>query len=79
MSISHAIDFLARVQTDLDFRKGCYKCQSHDQLLDYLAEQGYKFTELEFENAVNHLLLRCDTEDQAFEIHHLQSWFKLFQ
>ncbi|MFI3248914.1 MAG: Nif11-like leader peptide family natural product precursor [Rikenellaceae bacterium] len=78
MSIQLAIDFLARVQGDDDFRKGCYKYRSREELLKHLQQEGYSFSEEEFENAINHLLLRCSEESQATEVYHLQSWFNLF-
>lgn len=79
MSIQNAIDFLARVQVDDDYRKSCYKYRTKRELMEYLQQEGYSFSEGELENAINHLLLRCSEESQAFEIRHLQSWFSLFQ
>ncbi len=78
MSIQSAIDFLARVQSDDDFRKSCYKYRSHSELMEYLANEGYSFSDLEFDNGINHLILRCSDATQAYEVHHLQSWFSLF-
>ncbi len=79
MSIQAAIDFLTRVQTDVDFRKSCYKFRTKVDILEYLQQEGYSFSEGEFENAINHLLLRCSEESQGYEIHLLQNWFSLFQ
>ncbi len=79
MSIQAAIDFLARVQDDSDFRKSCYVARTQEELLKKLQQEGYSFSEGEFENAINHLLLRCSEESQAAEIYQLQSWFRLFQ
>ncbi len=78
MSIQAAIDFLTKVQTDIDFRKSCYKSRSKSELLEYLQQEGYSFSEGEFENAINHLLLRCSEESQGYEIHLLKNWFNLF-
>ncbi|MFI3282506.1 MAG: Nif11-like leader peptide family natural product precursor [Rikenellaceae bacterium] len=78
MSIQAAIDFLTRVQMDADFRKSCYKFRTKSDILEYLQQEGYSFSEGEFENAINHLLLRCSEESQGYEIHLLQNWFQLF-
>lgn len=77
MSIASAINFLKRVQVDEEFRKECYMCKSKDELRQTLEKEGYKFTMLEFDNGVNTLILRCADASQAFEIHHLQSWYNL--
>ncbi len=78
MSIQAAIDFLARVQVDQDFRQSCYNYRSKEDILKHLQQEGYSFSEGEFENAINHLLLRCSDESQASEVYQLQSWFALF-
>ncbi|MFI3292322.1 MAG: Nif11-like leader peptide family natural product precursor [Rikenellaceae bacterium] len=78
MSIQAAIDFLTRVQTDMDFRKSCYAFRTKDDILKHLQQEGYSFSEGEFENAINHLLLRCSEESQGYEIHLLKNWFSLF-
>ncbi len=79
MSIQNAINFLARVQSDDDYRQSCYKFQAKQDLMEYIQQEGYSFSEGEFENAINHLLLRCSDASQGYEVHHLQSWFSLFQ
>ncbi len=77
MSIGAAIDFLARVQADEEFRRGCYRCADREELAALLHSCGYRFDELEFDNAVNHLVLRCESESQAYVVHHLESWYRV--
>ncbi len=79
MSIQAALNFLTRVQADNDFRCSCYVARSKEDLLEKLQQDGYNFSEGEFENAINHLLLRCSEESQAAEVYQLQGWFRLFQ
>ncbi len=79
MAIQGAIDFLSRVQSDSDFRKSCYAYSTKSELLEKIEQQGYCFSEWEFENAINHLLLMCSEESQACELRYLQSWFMLFR
>ncbi len=79
MSIQAAIDFLARIQSEDDFRKSCYTARTQEELLKKLQQEGYSFSEGEFENAINHLLLRCSEESQAAEVYQLQGWFRLFR
>jgi len=77
MSIQHAINFIARVQTDAELRKATYRCTSQAALFDLLTSYELGFTEDEFQDAINHLLLRCTTESQAYSVHEMESWFKL--
>ncbi len=79
MSIQAAIDLFARVQSDDEFRKSCYVARTQEELLKKLQQDGYSFTELEADNAINHLILRCTDESQAAEVYQIQSWFKLFR
>jgi len=77
MSIQHAIHFMSRVQTDETLRKATYRCASQAELFELLKSYDLGFTEDEFQDAVNHLLLRCTTESQAYSVHEIESWFKL--
>jgi hypothetical protein len=78
MSILNAITFLSTAEKDVPFRKSCYRCKSRLELLEMLQGQGISFTPGEFEDAVNHLLLRCQTYEQADRVRELEAWFKLF-
>lgn len=77
MSIQHAITFMSTAQTDAAFRKACYCCRTQTELFEFLKTKDLGFTEFEFEEAVNHLLLQCATESQAYSVHEMESWFKL--
>lgn len=78
MSISNAINFLTKVESDDSFRRSCYSYKTHSELMEYLSAEGFSFSDLDMDNAVNHLLLRCDTESQAYNVRYLESWFSLF-
>lgn len=79
MSIQNAIRFLDRVHEDADFRKHCYASSDRTALLKHAQIEGYSFDSNEFEDAINHLLLHCATQSQAYAIRELQSWFELFR
>ncbi len=78
MSIVNAIKFIERVPADADFRGACYRCQGHVGLMEYLASEGYKFDEEEFENACNMLHMKCANESEAYALHEIKSWYMLF-
>ncbi len=65
MSIQNAINMLNRIETDADFRKGIYKCNSKADFANYLKSNKLLFTDDEFEDAVNTLHVKCQTYEQA--------------
>jgi len=79
MSIQNAINFISDVDSDSDLRKSYYKYKTQADLLESLASQQKGFTADEFANAVNMLLFKCDTYDQAGRVKEIQAWFKLFK
>ncbi len=78
MSIINAIRFIERVPSDENFRKACYLCQGHEGLKKYLDSEGLKFDEEEFENACNMLHMKCANASEAYDLHEIKSWYKLF-
>lgn len=79
MSIQHAINFIAKVESDNDFRKSCYAYKTQSALLDYLKIEGFSFSAEEAEEAFSSLLFKCQTYEQHENIRHLEGWFKLFR
>jgi hypothetical protein len=79
MSIQNALIFLRDVELDNGLRKSCYSCKTRNELLEMLEKQGRGFTYEECENAINMLLLKCQTYEQAERVRELHVWFLLFQ
>jgi predicted ribosomally synthesized peptide with nif11-like leader len=79
MSLQNAIDFITKVDSDIDFRKSCYVNKSQVELLEMLKEQGLKFTQDEIADAFNVLELKCQTYEQAGRVKEVKAWFKLFR
>ncbi len=78
MSIQNALIFLSQVESDAELRKSCYFSKTRGDLLNALSEKGLTFTFEEFEDAYRSLLLKCQTYEQANNIHELHAWFLLF-
>jgi hypothetical protein len=78
MSIRNAITFIGNADTDAALRKSCLNCRNQNELLDFLRAQELDFTPDEFDDAVNHLLIQCQTYAQAHRIREWQVWFHLF-
>ena len=70
MSIQNAITMLDRIDSDADFRKGIYRCNSKQDFTDFLEARNLVFTEEEFEEAVNFLHCKCQTFEQASMLLH---------
>lgn len=78
MSIQNALVFFREIESNTDLRKSCYTCKSRGELLEMLDKSGRGFTFDECENAINTLLLKCQSYEQADRVKELQSWFLLF-
>ena len=79
MSLQNAINFITKVDTDMNFRKSCYSSKTLDELLGSLKNQGFGFTANEIADAFNVLELQCQTYEQAGRVHELKAWFSLFR
>jgi hypothetical protein len=78
MSIQNALVFFRDIESDTELRKSFYTCKTRGELLEMLDSLGRGFTYEECENAVNTLLLKCQSYEQADRVKELQSWFLLF-
>lgn len=78
MSIQNALVFLREIESNAELRKSCYSCKTRDELLGMLEKQERGFTSEECENAVNTLLFKCQTYEQAERVRELHAWFQLF-
>lgn len=79
MSLQNAINFISKVDSDIDFRKACYHYKSQVELLHAMNEKHKGFTPDEMEDAFNVLLLKCQTYEQAGRVNEVKAWYKLFQ
>jgi hypothetical protein len=78
MSIRNAITFIAQVDGDKSLRVECYKCKTKQELLAFLQNQFLSFTEEEFEEAINIMLFKCQSYEDADKIKQVEGWFSLF-
>jgi predicted ribosomally synthesized peptide with nif11-like leader len=78
MSIQHALIFIENMDTKKELRKACYACRTRSELLILLRGNGFSFTQDEFFDAVNILLFKCQTYEQADKVNQIKVWFSLF-
>ena len=70
MALSKAIEFVKKVGSDTNLRTSCYEMKTRQELLLLLG-----FNEVEFEDAINMQLVKCQTYDEAEEFQQIQMWF----
>jgi len=73
MSIHKADDFIKKVVIDKEIRKKCYFFKTKEALAE-----NFGFTLPEFDDALNALLFKCKTYDQAEVLRQIQMWFAMF-
>lgn len=76
MPLQHAIDLLTDITTDKKLRFDLYSCETLNDLTQCMAQKGYKFTFDEFEDAVNVMHVKCQTEEQANEVMDKADWYR---
>lgn len=72
MALGKAIKFVKQVGFDRQLRTSCYQSNSKIDLLKKLG-----FDEVEFEDAINMQLVKCQTHEQAEHFQQLRTWFTL--
>ncbi|TCO07120.1 Nif11-like leader peptide family natural product precursor [Natronoflexus pectinivorans] len=78
MSIGHALKFIHSFEADQELRKECNSCKSFPELLELLKSRDIYFTPQEFEEAINGLLVKCQSYEQADYVNEIMMWFKMF-
>lgn len=72
MALGKAINFIRQFISDDAFRDECNGTASREALL-----LKYDFTEPEFDNALNMMLVKCQTYDEAHAVKEIRIWFML--
>ncbi|MDX8338734.1 hypothetical protein SLH46_06050 [Draconibacterium sp. IB214405] len=70
MAIDKAITFVKKATTESEFRKACYKVPSKESLMQQIG-----FTDVEFDDAINMQLVKCQTYEQAEVYQQIRMWF----
>jgi hypothetical protein len=76
MSIHNALIFIEKVDINPDFRKLCNQCGEKERIQDTLKVIKMNFEDWEFEDAINHRLVQCQTYEQADVFQQLRQWYK---
>lgn len=77
MPIQHAIHFLRDLDELEPLRQRLYLCEDRAHLFSELAKAGYQFTGGEFEEAVDHLHVACQSYAEADSLMGRANWFRM--
>ena len=72
MALGKAIRFVKDVRQDGELRRQCVAFASKEEMLAH-----FEFDEVEFDDAINMQLVKCQTYDEAEAYHHLRMWFAM--
>lgn len=70
MALDKAIKFVKQAGVDNKLRSSCYQSNSKTELLERLG-----FDEVEFDDAINMQLVKCQSYEQAETYQQLRIWF----
>jgi N-acetylglutamate synthase-like GNAT family acetyltransferase len=70
MALINAIDFLKQIGYDSKLRTACYETKTKQELFRQMG-----FNEIEFDDAINMQLVKCQTYDEAEEFQQIKMWF----
>lgn len=70
---------LNEMDSNPDLRRQMYRCSTKKELSDYLASIDRAFTHYEFDEAVNHLHVQCQTHQQAELLMSRAQWYALVE
>lgn len=76
MAINDAIKFIQDSQGNKELRKVVNKSAA-DKVLDQLVAIGFEFNMEEFEESVNMLHVKCQTEADANQLMQTAMWFRM--
>ena len=79
MTIGFAVDFVKRGLVDTEFRDRLNTAESADELYNILFTEGLRFSQHEFENAINTLLVKCQHIEAASQLREFQMWWEMLQ
>ncbi len=75
MAINDAIRLLSMVDSQPDFRRSLMRCEKLSELKQVLSGYDISFTPVEFEEAVTHLHVQCQTLEAAQSLMAKAEWY----
>lgn len=77
MSIQNAMRFLKHLDQLQQLRSELYGCSTPEAQFAKLRSAGYPFSGAEFEEAVDHLHVACQTHEEADDLMNRVNWLRM--
>jgi hypothetical protein len=77
MAVAHAIRFLKEIGDRAELRDALYLCEGEEALFAFLKKSGYSFTGGEFEEAVDHVHVGCQSYEEADALMNRVHWMRM--
>lgn len=77
MAVSHAIKFLREIDDKPELREALYQSGGREDLFERLKGAGYPFSGGEFEEAVDHVHVSCQSYAEADQLMNKVNWFRM--
>jgi len=77
LAIVHAMKFLKEIDDKPFLRDALYECKGLEELFETLKGAGYPFSGGEFEEAVDHVHVGCQSEADADVLMTRANWFRM--
>ena len=76
MAIQNVMKFIRESQENKELRREINQCPA-EKIFPRLEELGYEFTMDEFEESINLMHVKCQTEEEYNRLMQTQMWFKM--
>ena len=76
MPINNVIKLIKVIDSSKNLRENLNKLNKPAEILEYLSNNGYKFTINEFEDAIRILHAHCQTEEEALILMDKAMWLR---
>lgn len=77
MAVANAMRFLKEIGDRSELRDALYLCEGPQALFACLKESGYPFSGGEFEEAVDHLHVGCQSYEEADALMNRVHWMRM--
>lgn len=77
MPIGDAIRFIKDIRVNESLRCGSYCTDNADSFRKYIEENGYSFSDAEFEDALRNLKVNAASQNSADELVEIEQWYML--
>ncbi len=79
MTIGNALNFIKKGLADGPLRDRLNSADNCEAMQEVLTEEGLVFSPQEFEDAINSLLVKCQSAEAADQLREFQMWWQMLE